>query len=601
MSLLRKTLLVVICTVIISTISLYFASQLTLLRGYEEIEVDDTEASTQRTVNSFFDQSKAILPSARAYAFWDDMYNYVATPDPAFIDYLGLTPEVYTTHQVNLIAILDVNYNAVFLKMYDLTTLEPIDVPADLSSYLQTGSPLLAHSVDQPEITGVILLEGKPMYLASVASLHTDFSGEPHGAVIFGRFLDDEVIASLSETTKLSISAFLLNDPQLPADARRADESLNASGVNEVNVQRLNSDTVAGYTYIRTIEGQPAFILKVAMPRVIYHQGLTSFRYFAVLAALAGVGFIIVSTFLLRLFVLSPLTALSQQISAIRASGDNTQRVTIVGKDELSSLGNTINGMLEALEGRTRELQAAKKVADQANKVKSMFLASMSHELRTPLNGILNFTQFVSMGMLGPVNEKQVEVLQKAVANGEHLLSLINDVLDISKIESGSLMLFVEDGVNVKGELKSIAEMGRMLLNQKPVELILDVSSDLPAVRGDRRRIHQVILNLVSNACKFTQEGQVMIRAYQEDAQLVIAVSDTGPGIKPEDHEKVFEIFQQTESGLKHGGGTGLGLPISRRLTEAHGGKLWFESEPGHGATFFVSLPLTSSILTASV
>ncbi len=241
------------------------------------------------------------------------------------------------------------------------------------------------------------------------------------------------------------------------------------------------------------------------------------------------------------------------------------------------------------------ESQSAQQEAEKANRVKSQFLAAMSHELRTPLNAILNFSQFVSSGMLGTVNDEQVDVLNKITSSGKHLLSLINDVLDISKIESGALTLFVEAEVDLTEELKAVEAAGRSLLNGKPVEFIVDVQKDLPRVVGDRRRIRQIILNLVSNACKFTEEGQVTIQLCQKgDSEVLLTVRDTGPGIAPEDHPAIFETFRQTEAGLRHSEGTGLGLPISLRLAEAHGGRLWLESTLGQGSTFYVALPIRS-------
>ncbi len=356
MSLLRKTLLVVVSTVIVSTVCLYLASQLTLLQGYEQIEQNDTRANVLRVVNSYFDQSRGLNISDRAYAVWDDMYRFVEQPDQAFVDSLGLTPDLFATHKANLIALLDVKYTPVFLKMYDLETQQPLDIPADLSAQLQPGSPLLKHTSAQPEISGVILLNGKPMYVASLGALHTDFSGEPKGAVIFGRYLDDKVAANLAETSQLGVSAYLLDDPQRPVDVREAQAALATMPEKAaVFVKSLDGDLVAGYTYIKTIGDEPAFILKVLLPREIYAQGLTSFRYFAVLAALAGLGFILVSMFLLRRFVLSPLTQLNHEVSAIRASGDDAQRVQVRGRDEIASLSLTINEMLETLEERSEE------------------------------------------------------------------------------------------------------------------------------------------------------------------------------------------------------------------------------------------------------
>ncbi len=238
------------------------------------------------------------------------------------------------------------------------------------------------------------------------------------------------------------------------------------------------------------------------------------------------------------------------------------------------------------------EAEQARVVAENANSVKSEFLAAMSHELRTPLNGILNFTQFVATGMMGPVNDRQKELLNKATANGEHLLSLINDVLDISKIESGSLKLFMQPNIDVQLILDEVVATGQSMLQGKPVALVTDIDEDLPTIMADARRIRQILLNLVSNACKFTEEGRVTLTAHCQHDELLFMVKDTGPGIAPDEQATVFEVFGQTQIGLKRGEGIGLGMPISKRLAEALGGRLWLESAPGSGSTFYVSLPV---------
>lgn len=242
-------------------------------------------------------------------------------------------------------------------------------------------------------------------------------------------------------------------------------------------------------------------------------------------------------------------------------------------------------------------IDQARERAERSDQVKSAFLASMSHELRTPLNAVINFTRFVIDGDTGPVNAEQTELLTEVVGSAKHLLNLINDVLDMSKIEAGSLNLFIEDDVNVNSIVTSVVSTGRSLLIDKTTKLHTDVQENIPLIRADRQRILQILLNIMSNACKFTENGDITVKVHQEKDEVVISISDTGPGIAPADQAMVFEAFKQTKTGLRQGGGTGLGMPIAKNLAEAHGGRLWLESEQGKGATFHVALPIKSETL----
>ena len=243
------------------------------------------------------------------------------------------------------------------------------------------------------------------------------------------------------------------------------------------------------------------------------------------------------------------------------------------------------------LQQAATEARDAKEAADLANRAKSQFLANMSHELRTPLNAILGYTELIIDETYGDVPIKIKEVLERVEKSGRHLLGLINDVLDLSKIEAGQLTLGLAD-YTMKDVVHTVVIAVESLASEKKLELAVDVAPDLPSGRGDQRRLTQVLLNLVGNAIKFTDTGRVAIRATGKDHMFTVAVQDTGPGIAPEDQQKVFEEFQQVDnSNTRKKGGTGLGLAIARRIIEMHGGRLWVESTLGQGSTFSFTVP----------
>jgi len=227
-----------------------------------------------------------------------------------------------------------------------------------------------------------------------------------------------------------------------------------------------------------------------------------------------------------------------------------------------------------------------------ASQHKSQFLANMSHELRTPLNAILGYTELILDQIYGETPEKMKGVIERVQSNGKHLLGLINDVLDLSKIEAGQLVLSLAD-YSIKDLVQSVFTAVESLANAKKLALKIEAPPDLPSGRGDERRLAQVLLNLVGNAIKFTDNGEVAIKAAAVNGSYTVSVRDTGPGIAPSDQAKIFEEFQQADSSAtKSKGGTGLGLAIARRIVEMHGGKIWVESAVGMGATFFVSVPV---------
>jgi signal transduction histidine kinase len=239
-----------------------------------------------------------------------------------------------------------------------------------------------------------------------------------------------------------------------------------------------------------------------------------------------------------------------------------------------------------------KELEAANRELAAASKHKSEFLANMSHELRTPLNAIMGFSEALSERMFGELNEKQAEYLTDINTSGAHLLTLINDILDLSKIEAGRMELELSD-FHLPTALENALMLVREPAGRRSIALHTSIDNRLGEIQGDERKIRQVVLNLLSNAIKFTPEGgRIEVAAVPKDGSVEASVSDTGVGIAPEDQEKVFEEFRQVGTAEKKAEGTGLGLTLCRKFIELHEGKIWVKSEPGLGSTFTFTIPV---------
>ena len=290
--------------------------------------------------------------------------------------------------------------------------------------------------------------------------------------------------------------------------------------------------------------------------------------------------------FVLSWSVIGPIQRIDNRLASI-ASGDFSGNVEVENRDELGALGANVNRMNDELRRLYTELEAA-------SQHKSEFLANMSHELRTPLNAIIGFSQVLHDEMVGPVNLKQAEYLDDIISSGHHLLSLINDVLDLSKVEAGQVELDVHP-FSLRDALERGVVMVRERATEDGVRVAFAADPEVDVVDGDERRIKQVIFNLLSNAVKFTPAGgEIDVSATRVNGEVRVSVADTGPGVAPEDRERIFEEFQQSETGVGHREGTGLGLALSKRFVELHGGRIWLESELGRGSTFTFALPAGS-------
>ncbi|MBI4574021.1 MAG: HAMP domain-containing protein [candidate division NC10 bacterium] len=326
---------------------------------------------------------------------------------------------------------------------------------------------------------------------------------------------------------------------------------------------------------------------------------------------LAGLVGIMVTVLLVRVIV-RPINELVTGTARLR-EGELDHRVSVSSRDEIGDLARSFNRMAHALRQREAELQAHGKemvrlnalLTEQqealrrinaelaaASRHKSEFLANMSHELRTPLNAVIGFTELLAAQTYGPMPPRVEEPLQEIRQNARRLMGLISDVLDLAKIEAGHMELSYAEYL-VPQVAESVAVTVRPLAERKGLRLVVEVEPGLPEGYGDAQRITQALLNLAGNAVKFTEAGEIRIRACRQDAAFLFQVADTGIGVPAEVLGQIFEPFRQADASVtREHGGVGLGLSIAKRFVEMHGGRIWVESAPGRGSLFAFSVPI---------
>ena len=459
----------------------------------------------------------------------------------------------------------------------------------------------------------VVVRETSP----SSASTRTQYAA---GAGVIGEILDLRVIQDLVGQTRLGTSGYVyaidatgvpIAHPIASAFTRRSlalpqvTKALASSKTGSTVGRNLRGEKVlstwatVGPLGWKVFVEQPESAAFAPVRGKIWRTALLLAAFLA-----AGVGLSV----LLARRLARPVKQMRTAAARIGA-GAYDERIELRRRDELGDLADDLNRMAASLqasvqvleqrvEERTRELQQALaelsrkgRELEVASEHKSHFLANMSHELRTPLNAIIGFSQVLRQRLFGPINAKQEEYLDDILSSGNHLLDLINDVLDLSKVEAGQVELEIAP-FSLREALERGVVMVREPATERGIGLSLELAPGIDLVEGDERRLRQVIFNLLSNAVKFTPEGgSVVVASAQVDGEVQVSVTDTGPGIAAEDRERIFEEFQQTNVGVRQREGTGLGLALSKRLVELHGGRIWVESEPGHGSRFVFTLP----------
>ncbi|MCF6149661.1 MAG: response regulator [Candidatus Kuenenia sp.] len=379
------------------------------------------------------------------------------------------------------------------------------------------------------------------------------------------------------------------------------EECLLCHGPKEKAPKVVQENYNTGYDYkLGEIRGA----LSVIIPKEIAEQRYASAIIFFIVIGSTSIMLVVIIIFFTTNKFLKPIEKLTAAATTIRKTGDLTTKVEISTNDEVGQLGEAFNDMSSKLRSsyasleqriaeKTEHLQRAVSALKRANRMKSEFLANMSHELRTPLNAIIGFAEVLKDKLCGDLNAEQEDFVKDIHSSGQHLLQMINDILDLSKIEAGKMELQYEVFL-LPDAIEEVYTILKGLAKKKQLHLETFLHDDVKDIEADRVKFKQILYNLLSNAIKFTpQNGTITTRASIINGKIQVSVSDSGIGIKSEEQKKVFKEFWQADSSFSRKyEGTGLGLALTKRIVELHRGNIWFESEYGKGSTFYFALPL---------
>jgi signal transduction histidine kinase/CheY-like chemotaxis protein len=560
-----------------------------LVPSFAQLDRQAATTDMERVTHALSSNIEQLGPIARDWANWIDTYRFMQERNAGYIaDNLGT--DAITSLRLNALAYIDLQGR--FLWSTALTTDRshaPIDIDLISRGELAADHPWRQQLRDGKAAVGILRTDRGPLLAAVSPVLDGSGTGPHRGLLLMGRLLTPAMVAGIADQAHVALSMRMIG----AVDSDGGSGSPAPQGMQLVE----QHDTTVVLKSFSDVGGAPLFTMRIEVPRTISARGRSAVTYASLFLLVSALTVLIVLIVVLKRAVLDPVTQITAHARTIGATGNLTTQLDWKRPDELGQLAGEFDRMVRhlAIAKEQAEVQAAR--AETASRAKTDFLAMMSHEIRTPMNGILGCAEMLLA--TEPLRQEQREFAQLIHNSGQSLLAILNDVLDYSKIEAGRMTL-EQTACDLRGVCTEVHQLLNRAAAQRGIALQLDYGSDTPQLmKGDPVRIRQILLNLVSNAIKFTERGTVRIVVARPTLLRVrISVIDTGIGIEPEKLGQLFARFTQADtSTTRRYGGTGLGLAISKQLVELMGGTIDATSSPGQGSTFSFELPLGEETL----
>ena len=564
MRLRKKTVIVIaVVTVLVGSIIGGMTNNL-LMAKFTQLERENVNQNIQRAINVLSDDLSSLEHTDYDWAAFDDTYQFIQDPqhDQAYIEANPSDPTL-TNIGVDVIVYFNQTCNIVYSKALDSND-TGIPVPQETINAILSNPQIINHTGIDSRTQGILALPSGSLMVASDPILTTNGQGPVMGSLVMGRHINDAEVAKLSQTLRLPLTIQDLANPQLPSDFQTALSSMQK---NETSyVQPLSNNKVCGYATVDDFSGKPVLMLRVDLPRDIYNEGQESTNYLSLSLALVGIVFGLVVMLLLEKIVLTPISGLEKEVKSISRNPNASKRLKLKGSDELTSLGASVNEMLSALEQNQR-LAAIGELT-----------TAIAHDLRNPMQGI-NAATYYLRKKLGLTSDEKTsrmfELIEKDIRYSDRILS---QLLDYSQPITLQLSEAAPEEITKKA-------LSLVRIPEK-IEVVNQTKDDFK-IRVDMQKMPIVLAHLFENAVEaMPQGGKLTITNETLHDGVAFSITDTGVGMSRESLSKIWSPLFTTKAK-----GMGLSLAVSKRLVEAHNGKISAASTPNKGTTFTITIP----------